>query len=135
MDAYVKRPNDVLLVQFDVRDFVAAQVAAGAVEAEILFNLRQEAGVTVASTMSTPGLVDVTVTGGVVGRVYRLALEAEAFGYGSKVVPMRIRVRDPALFTLLPSDSEAAVGGDVLVDPDGDRLVDPAVSTDFITAL
>jgi hypothetical protein len=66
MDAYVKRPNDVLLVQFDVRDFVAEQVAAGAVAAEILFNLRQEAGVTVTSTMSTPGLVDCTVTGGVI---------------------------------------------------------------------
>lgn len=135
MDAYVKRPSDSTLVEFDMRAFVAEVVAAGGVAAEILFNLRQEPGITVTSTMSEVGLVLCTVTGGNAGRVYRLACEAIAADGDSKVDQTLIRVRDASLFGVLELETEAAVGGDVMVDPNGDRLVDPAVSTDFITAL
>lgn len=135
MDAYVKRPSDSIEVEFDLRDFVAQVVADGGVAAEILFDIRQEAGITVSSTMPETGLVLCAVSGGASGRVYRLAVSALAADGDSRIEATRIRVRDPSLFDLLPADSEAAVGGDVMVDPDGDRLVDAAVSTDFITAL
>lgn len=135
MDAYVKRPSDSTLVEFDLRAFVAEVVAGGGQSSEILFDLRQEPGITVVSEMPEVGLVRCTVTGGAAGRVYRLALEAVAADGDAKVDQTLIRVRDPSLFGLLPPDSEAAVGGDVVVDPDGDRLVDPAVATDFLTAL
>lgn len=135
MDAYVKRPSDETIVTFDLRSFVAEVDADGGDTSLIEFNVRQEMGISVVSSMGELGLVTCIVTGGAMGRVYRLSLEAVAANGDSKVDATRIRVRDPSLFNLLPSDSEAAVGGDVLVDPEGDRLVDPAVATDFITAL
>jgi hypothetical protein len=135
MDSYVKRPSDSLSIEFDVRTFVAAVVAAGGQSSAIEFNVRQEPGITVTSEMPEVGLVRCTVLGGNAGRVYRVALEAVAADGDSTVDQTVVRVRDASVFGLLGLDTEAAVGGDVVVDPAGDRLVDPAVSTDFITAL
>lgn len=134
-DNYIKRPSDVIDVQFDLRDFVAAVGLQGVAPEDVQFLLRNEPGITITSTMGAIGLIDMSVSGGTMGRVYLIGVEATTPDGDSKVEVSRVRVRDPSLFALLPSDSETTPTGDVIADPAGDLLIDAAVNSDFIIAL
>lgn len=101
-DNYIKRPNDVLDAEFDLRDFVASVAAQGVAPGDVAFKLRNEPGISVTSEMPEVGLIKMRVSGGLVGRVYQIGVEASTADGDSMVEMSRVRVRDPSLFDALP---------------------------------
>lgn len=71
MDAYVKGKNEQITIEFDMREFVA-RVAPEAVT----FVYRAEPGLVIGDKTMTLGLIEMTVGGGIVGRVYKVGIEA-----------------------------------------------------------
>jgi hypothetical protein len=130
MDNYVKRPSDVIDVQFDLSEFVTEQQANGVAPEDISYTMRSDPGVTIASSLQVTGLIALTVSGGDIGRVYSIGIEARAPDGDSAVDVKRVRVRDPSLFEILPGGT--ALGDQFIVDPVGDFLVDPV--GDFIVS-
>lgn len=109
-DNYIKRPSDVLDAVFDLRDFVALVGRQGVAPEDVRFKLRNEPGITVTSTMDTPGLINMRISGGTVGRVYLVGVEASTDDGDSRVEMSRVRVRDPSLFdSLPPGEGESTV--------------------------
>jgi hypothetical protein len=92
--------------------------------------MRSDPGVTIASSLQVTGLIALTVSGGDIGRVYSIGIEARAPDGDSAVDVKRVRVRDPSLFEILPGGT--ALGDQFIVDPVGDFLVDPV--GDFIVS-
>lgn len=99
---YIKRPSDVLDAEFDLRDFVAAVGLQGVAPEDVSFRLRNEPGIDVSSTMPVIGLIHMRISGGTMGRVYLVGVEATTTDGDSRVEMSRVRVRDPSLFDLLP---------------------------------
>ena len=92
MDAYVKGKNEQLTIEFDMREFVA-RVAPEAVT----FVYRAEPGLVLGDKTMTLGLIQMTVGGGIVGRVYKVGVEAST-GSGKSISDTRlVRLREPAL--------------------------------------
>jgi hypothetical protein len=129
---YIKRPSDIITVQFDLREWVADRVAEGAVEEDIEFRLRATSGLAIETESSVTGLINATVSGGDMGRVYDIGMEARTIDGDSMVDMRKVRVRDPSLFDLLPSETEIPIGGgnrfvtdggEYLVTDTGDYLV------------
>lgn len=108
-DAHIKRPSDVIDVQFDFLAFVAAVGLEGVSPIQISFFLRTEPGLTIASSMETIGLVKLRVGSGVMGRVYDLGVEATTPDGDSAVQMTKVRVRDPSLFEILDSTTEVTI--------------------------
>lgn len=108
--SYVKRPGDTITVPFDMRAFVTAVGLQGVLPAAVVFEVRSQVGITVTSAMSTIGLVVLTVSGGTVGRVYEIGVAASAPSGDSSVDMATVRVRDPSLFTLLPTGTAPGAG-------------------------
>ncbi len=91
MDAYVKAPTETLRIEFDFRDFVAS------VDPEVVtFVFLGEAGLTLADSTTVPGLIEMDVTGGVTGRVYRVGVEASTPSGEATSDTRRVRLREPA---------------------------------------
>lgn len=101
-DNYIKRPNDILDAEFDLRDFVASVATQGVAPGDVGFKLRNEPGISVTSEMPEIGLIKMRVSGGLVGRVYQIGVEASTLDGDSHVEMSRVRVRDPSLFDALP---------------------------------
>jgi len=123
---YIKRPSDVIDAQFDLRDFVAAVGLQGVAPEDITFTVRNETGITVTSNMTTIGLLDLRVSGGTIGRVYVIGVEATTVDGDSRVEVSRVRVRDPSLFYLLPDTS--------VVDDGSTYVLDTYVDADYFEA-
>ena len=132
-DTYIKRPSDTIVASFDFSDFVLLAVGDGDLAADITFLLHAGEGITVTPDMPTVGLINLTLTGGVMGRVYSFGIEASSPSGRSQVDMRVLRVRDPTLFALLPDSNAVLIGGsgnafvtetaDVLVTESGDILV------------
>jgi hypothetical protein len=128
----VKRPTDIRVERFDFGEKVAEWVAEGTLVADIGYTLRSSAGITVACELidASLGLLDVTINGGQMGVVYDYGIEARTPSGDSDIDMRKVRVRDPSLFPLLPTDSEVVIGdfrivtetGEVLVTETGEEL-------------
>ena len=134
-EVYIKRPADTITVEFDFREFVARVATDGVASGDIRFAVRSAPGITVSSAMSIPGLVVCTVSGGDMGRVYQIGLDATTPDGESQAEVRKVRVRDPSLFGLLPATSEVVLGdastATYLTMPNGDRLTMP--NGDYLT--
>ena len=123
MRTHAKRPDETLTVTLDFSDFIA-RVGD---EAVITYNLRADLGITVEANSSTPGVFEITLSGGDLGRAYSFGIEAETAEGESKVQLHRIRLRETAnTWDSVPV--VGAIGGGnnaiYLVDADGNFLAD-----------
>lgn len=92
MDAYVKRPTETVRVEFDLRAF-----AASVSPSIVTYTIRADAGPTIVDGSTVVGLVVLLVSGGRVGRVYRVSVEATTADGQSTTQVRRIRMREPNL--------------------------------------
>jgi len=105
MDSYVKRPDDTLKVQFDMRSFVA-EVDPSAVT----FFVKSEEGIDVEDESTVTGLIELSITNGRIGRVYLLGIEATTSDGQSRVDMRRVRLVDPSEWPGLPPGTPVGPG-------------------------
>lgn len=96
MTPHVKAPDTTLLLQLDFTAF-ALRFAEGAV----LYTLRAERGISVIADRQAPGVIELTITGGVLGQGYTVGVEATAGGQ-RQVQLHRIRLLDTREWEALP---------------------------------
>ena len=117
--SYTKRVAEVRHVPFDFRDFVAGLGGATAV-----YSLRFEPGIGAVLTETAPGLLDVALSGGAVGRVYEFGVEASTTdGSRSLVMVSMVRLREPTAWSGLSTSTIADDAGPFLADADDTLLV------------
>lgn len=122
--AYVKRPADTLKIKIDQRSFVKTVQTQGGLAGDIAWTVKNSPGITVTASMTTLGLTNFTVAGGVLGRVYSIGMEAKALDGDSDVEMVTIRVREEAEYTDLgtgtvvvpPSETLSLEGGNLSLE-------------------
>ncbi|HWH83245.1 MAG TPA: hypothetical protein VNU71_13525 [Burkholderiaceae bacterium] len=92
MDTYTKTTGETVRLEFDMREF-----ALSVLPASVTYMLRADPGTVATDATIDPDLLLIDVSGGKLGRVYKVGIEATSSDGDSKTDMRKVRIVDPAL--------------------------------------